>query len=71
LRLCVPQPATVRYGINGWTKVADVAAVDGGLDLYVADLPVEELHPGDRIDFTFLWSTSSQWEGHDYRVAII
>jgi hypothetical protein len=38
--------------------------------LCVADLPVEELQPGDRIEFTFLWLVSSQWEGHDYRVAI-
>jgi glucoamylase len=71
LRLCVPESATVRYGINGWTKVADIATVDSGLDLCVVDLPVEELGPGDRIEFTFLWSVSSQWEGHDYRVAII
>jgi hypothetical protein len=49
----------------------EIATVDGGLGLGVADLPVEELHPGDRIEFTFFWSAASQWDGHDYRVAIV
>ena len=51
--------------------VADMATLDSGLDLYVADLPVEQLRPGDGIEFTFFWSDSSRWEGRDYRVAIV
>jgi glucoamylase len=71
LRLCVPEPALVHYGVNGWTRVADMATMDSGLDLHVADLPVEHLHPGDEIEFTFYWYASSRWEGRDYGVAIV
>ena len=52
-------------------RMAGIANLDKRTRRPVADLPVAQLDPGDRIEFTFFWSISSQWEGLDYRVAII
>jgi glucoamylase len=71
LRICVPEPARVRYGLNGWTGVSEVATWDSGLGVHVADLPVAHLRRGDTIEFTFFWSASRRWEGGDYRVTVI
>jgi glucoamylase len=71
LRICLPEPAQVRYGANGWTAVSEVATRDCGLGVHVADLPVAQLLPGASVEFTFRWSTSRRWEGRDYRVIII
>ena len=70
--LCVglPEPARVRYGINGWTGAADVATRDCGLGMHVADLPVAQLPPGSTVEFTFQWTASQRWDDRDSRVVI-
>jgi glucoamylase len=70
LCLCLNAPAIVHYGFDGWQRVADVAARDCGLSLYLAELPSATLHGGQSIQFTFYWTGSSSWEGRDYEVTI-
>ncbi len=38
LRIVMLAPATVHWGVNGWNDVRDVAAVDTGLGVWVAEL---------------------------------
>ena len=71
LRICLPEPANVHFGTNGWKDVQDSPTRASGLGVHVADLPVARLGPGDRIDFTFFWPVSSQWEDRDYTVAVV
>jgi glucoamylase len=70
LWVCLLAPALVHFGIDGWQRVADVAAADSGLDLYVAELPSAALRAGQSIQFTFYWTASSRWEGSDYEARI-
>ncbi|MEO8410032.1 MAG: glycoside hydrolase family 15 protein [Propionivibrio sp.] len=71
LRICLPGPATVHYGFNGWQEIADVATVDSGLGLHFADVPVARLVAGEWIEFTWYWTDPQRWEGRDFRVEIV
>jgi len=69
LRLMLPQPARVHWGVDGWRAPADVATVDWGFG-HVARLPTERLGAGTRIDFTFYWPTRDEWQGEDFVVHV-
>jgi glucoamylase len=71
LGICLPAPATVRWGVDGWQAIADTVTRDTGLGVQVADLPVLNLSAGQRVDFTFRWSDPDRWEGQDFRVDIV
>ena len=70
LQVCLPEPALVHYGVDGWQEVADVATRDSGLGLHVADLPTTQLQAGRHIVFTLYWAGSARWEDRDFRVDI-
>jgi glucoamylase len=70
LCVCLPAPARVHFGIDGWKRIADVTASDSGLGLYAAELPTAPLQPGERVQFTCYWTGPSAWEGRDYEVEI-
>jgi glucoamylase len=70
LHLCLPAPARVRYGIDGWQQIAELATLPSGLGQQVAELPSAALRSGQSLQFTFYWSESSQWEGRDYAVRV-
>ena len=70
LCICLPAPARVHFGIDGWQRVADVATGDSVLGLHVADIPSAPLRPRQRIQFTLYWTGSSRWEGRDYEVRV-
>ena len=70
LRIEVLQPALVHWSTDGWQTVVDSHTRDTGLGLHVADLPVEALPAGARVDFTFYWPLASRWEGADFGVAV-
>jgi glucoamylase len=70
LRVCLPAPAVVHCGTDGWQHVADIPTRDSGLGLHVADLPTSQLREGQRVDMTFCWPESKSWEGRDYGIAI-
>jgi glucoamylase len=69
--VCLPEPALVHYGSNGWSDVADVATFDSGVGLHVVDLPSARLKAGQFIDFTLFWTTSKRWEGRNFRVQFV
>ena len=63
-------PASVHWGVNGWTNVADLATRDTGLGVHVVDLPTRELVAGDSIEFTWRWLATGAWEGQDHEVLV-
>ncbi|HEY8857130.1 MAG TPA: glycoside hydrolase family 15 protein [Rugosibacter sp.] len=71
LRICLPGPAQVHYGVNGWNGITDIETIDSGLGLYAADLPTAQLQAGQSIDFTFYWNTLQRWEGCDFHIEIV
>ena len=70
LRLLLPEPGLVHWGMNGWQNTQDVATEDWGLG-HVAQLPVTELLPGEHIEFTFYWPSRDAWQGEDFQIDVI
>ncbi len=70
LRIVTIVPATVHWGRDEWSDVQDVATVDTGLGVYVADLATDRLAVGENVHFTFFWPESDRWEGVDFRLRV-
>ena len=70
LRMVLHDPALVHWSDDNWRSSRDTPTRDTGLDVHLADLPVENLRPGEKLDFTFYWQTSQKWEGADFSVAV-
>jgi len=70
LCVCLPAPALVHFGVDGWRRVADVATTDCSLGVHVAELPTETLQGGQSLQFTFRWTAGPGWDGRDYEIAI-
>ena len=70
LRICLPEPASVHWGVDGWQRITDTATVDLGLGLHVADIAGSLLASFKRLDFTIRWTASLRWEGRDFAVQI-
>ena len=70
LWLCLPRPARVHHGTDGWQNVGDIDTDDCGLTLHVAQLPTLGLGAGERIDFTLFWTDNRTWDGHDHIVTV-
>jgi glucoamylase len=70
LWLCLPRPARVHHGLDGWQAAADSDTVENGLGQYVLVLPTSGLAAGTRIDFTCFWLDSGRWEGQDHRIDV-
>lgn len=70
LWLCLPRPARVHHGIDGWREVTDSDTTPNGLGQHVLALPTSSLAAGTRIDFTCFWRDSGSWEGQDHRIDV-
>ena len=70
LRVELPARALVHWSADGWRTVRHTPTNSTGLGMHVADLPVGRLAPETRIDFTFYWQETGEWEGKDFSVFI-
>jgi glucoamylase len=70
LWLCLPRPARVHHGVDGWQATAESDTAENGLGQHVLALPTSGLAAGTRIDFTFFWPDSGSWEGRDHRIDV-
>jgi glucoamylase len=62
--------ATVHWSVDNWHTVQDTDTRATGLDVYIADLPLDSLPSGTALIFTFYWPASNTWEGTDFSVHI-
>ncbi len=61
---------TVHWGLDGWQSIRDTSTQDTGLGLHLAELESGNLHPGQRIDFTFRDADTGEWSGRDYAITV-
>ncbi|HEV2302672.1 MAG TPA: hypothetical protein VGR91_13975, partial [Stellaceae bacterium] len=71
LAVALPRPAVVRWGVDGWQRVAEAPTRDSGLGFQLAVLEVADLPAGGRVDFTWHWQEDGSWQGRDYSVAVL
>ena len=70
LRLELLSIATVHWTADNWQTFTDTETRPTGLDVFIADLPVDKLPANTTIVFTFHWSAGNTWEGNDFAVRI-
>jgi glucoamylase len=70
LRIEALAPAVVHWSVDGWRVAHDTVTRDTTLGVHVADLQTLNLPSGHRVDFTFYWPESNQWEGADFVVYV-
>jgi glucoamylase len=70
LRLTLLEPALVHWSFDGWQTSRDINTRDTGLGVHIADLPADQMQPGQEAVFTFLWLQQQRWEGVNYSVVV-
>jgi glucoamylase len=70
LRVLAPRDFTLRWSFDGWGTDSTASARGTGVGIWYVDLaPGNER--GDHIRFTFRWEDTNQWDGSEYRVAVV
>ncbi|HKT35961.1 MAG TPA: glycoside hydrolase family 15 protein [Nitrospira sp.] len=69
LRIQVPAPFRLHWTRDEWRTVEDTPSVATRLQIEFVDIPIR-LTQSAPIRFTFFWTATDQWEGHDYAVVI-
>ena len=62
--------AKIRWSADGWKTFTDVQTNDTGLGIHLADIPSSKLKTGTKIQFTFYWPDSKNWENEDFLIEI-
>ena len=70
MRLELPAPALVHWGLDDWTAATDLNTRESGLGTHVADLDISTLQPGRSVVFTFLWRDDERWDAARFSVAV-
>jgi glucoamylase len=70
LAVALPRPATVHWGHDGWSNIADRKTEDSGLGFFVAVLETGGLASGQSVEFTVRWEDDHTWLGEDLQVAV-
>ena len=53
LRLDLPQASIVRYTRDGWSTQADIATLDAGVGVFVAEISTKGMTAGESVVFTW------------------
>lgn len=70
LRVEVLSNAVVRWSLDNWQTSTDMPTHSPGFDIFLADLPTDQVKSGERVRFTFYWPGSERWEGENFEVAV-
>lgn len=70
LRIETLSPAIVHWSNDNWQTIQDVSTKDTGFGIHIVELPTQTLSVGEKIDFTFFWIETTEWEGSDFTVQI-
>lgn len=65
------QPATIRWGINGWQHVRNMPTADSGFGLHIAEIDTSAMAEGSCVNFTYRNAASGEWVHQDYQVSIV
>ena len=69
LRIQTPAPFRLRWSADEWQTMKDTSSSTTTLGVEYVDIPILAAQRPP-IRFTFFWTTSDSWEGHDYLVSV-
>ena len=69
LRIQAPDAFRLHWTDDGWLSASDTPSTSTGIGIEFADIAINgnQIAP---VQFTFLWTGSERWEGHNYEVRI-
>ncbi|HTT26324.1 MAG TPA: glucan 1,4-alpha-glucosidase, partial [Thermoplasmata archaeon] len=69
LRLLAEAPFRLRWTDDDWTSVSETPSRSTALGIEYVDL-VPPRDRGRRVNFTFYWTQTQNWEGRDFQITI-
>jgi glucoamylase len=69
LRIQAPESFRLHWTNDGWVSASDTRSTSTGLAIEFADIAIHG-NQSAPVEFTFFWTGSNRWEGHNYRVRI-
>jgi hypothetical protein len=70
LRIEVRAPAVVHWSADNWKTSNEIKTRDSGKGTHIAELPIENVQPGNSVHFTFFWPQAKHWEGKNFSVRV-
>jgi uncharacterized HAD superfamily protein len=71
LRVETVRPANVKWSMDNWANLEEIATRDMGLDIHYIDLKVNQLTKKKEIVFTLFWLDIQEWSGENYKVVMV
>jgi glucoamylase len=68
--LALREAAIVRYGLDGWNKIAEASTSPTTLGIHVITIPAAALGSAHTLNFTFRYVPGDRWVGEDYHIQI-
>lgn len=69
LRIQAPEPFRLHATNDDWASLTDTPSTSTELGIEFADIAIHENQIAP-VEFTFFWTGSNRWEGHNYKVCI-
>jgi glucoamylase len=71
LTLAVTEPATFRWGFDGWKDIVERRTTASALGLHTVEVDTSRLKSGRAIDLTYRLEPSGEWIARDYRISVV
>jgi glucoamylase len=71
LTVAVGQPATFRWGFDGWTEICERSTTATALGLHIVEIDTRALKAGRSIDLTYRLEPGGEWAGRDFRISVL
>jgi glucoamylase len=69
LRIQMSEPFRLHWTNDGWASASDTPSKSTGIGIEFADIAIHG-NQSAPLQFTFFWTGSNRWEGHNYEVGI-
>lgn len=71
LTVAVTEPATFRWGYDGWRDAAEGRTTPTALGLHTVEIDTRTLQSGRSVDLTYRLDRDGAWAGRDFRVSVV
>jgi glucoamylase len=71
LTVAVTEPATFRWGFDGWQDIREQRTTATTLGLHTLQIDTARLKSGRSIDLTYRLEPGGEWVGRDFRIAVV
>ena len=69
--MAVTEPATFRWGFDGWKDIVERRTTASALGLHTVEIDTSRLKSGRSIDLTYRLEPSGEWIARDYRISVV